>query len=147
MTTAAPSASLLVPGMGMPADLNLDDVPRDQLKEMCRQMYGDLRFLADYVPAKVGSLLSTGLTFGAAMVAGGIDGYLKEKSNIGPVGINTALTCAAAAGAVLYPQSDVREALAAVARGIGSPLIYNWSRQKTDEWTASRKGKSGSVAA
>jgi hypothetical protein len=61
----------------------------------------DLTVLSTWSSPDVGSAASTDITAAAALIAGGIDGYLGSKAKVGPIGINVALALGAAAGSLL----------------------------------------------
>jgi hypothetical protein len=80
---------------------------------------------------RVGPALSTGLTFGGAALAGFIDGFLGEKNLVGPIPINSVLALACAVSSVVIEDPNAAEATAAIARGMGSPTVYELTRNAT----------------
>lgn len=122
--------------------LDLTGVSRADLADLCKEMYSDLTFLSKWVSPNVGSAVSTGITAVSSMIAGGIDGYLGEKANIGPIDINMAIALGAAAGSILSTKdADTRELCAAVARGVGAPILYEFARGKTEKYAATRAAR------
>jgi hypothetical protein len=91
---------------------------------------------------RVGPALSTGLTFGSAALAGFIDGFLGEKNLVGPVPINSVLALACAVSSVVIEDPNAAEATATIARGMGSPTIYELTRNaaakhfRPSEWAS-----------
>jgi len=118
--------------------LDLDNMSTAQARDLCRTLLGDLSFLAGHVPARVGSFISTGITMAAAGVAGGIDGYLGDKANLGPVGLTAAAAVGLAVAAAVVKHPDWREAAAAGARGFGAPVLYEFARGKVENWKEDR---------
>jgi hypothetical protein len=128
-------------GLAPTAPINVDALAPQQLRDLCKGMFTDLAFLAGVVPANVGSAISSGITAGAALAAGAMDGYFAEKSNIGPVGLSTAVALGMASYAVVTKNPDRREAAAAVARGFGAPILYDLGKRKVESWKGSAEAK------
>lgn len=140
------STSLVAPGGAPPLDL--DGASPAQLRELCKGLYGDLSFLAGVVPERVGPTISSLVTASAAGLAGLFDGGFDEKNTrIGPVGITTVVAIGAAAGAILAPTANYREGLAAVARGVGAPIIYLWAKGGMQTHAMNKKLKAASQPA
>jgi type IV secretory pathway protease TraF len=121
--------------------MDIEAMSGPDVKRLCHTLLGDLGFLAKHVPARVGSLLSTGITVSSAAVAGAIDGYLGEKSNIGPVGLTTFAAIGLAAAAVVVNHPDWREAAAAGARGFAGPVIYELTKSRVQSWADQRQAE------
>jgi hypothetical protein len=133
------SNQLLLPsagGLAAAPQLNLDALDQKQLRDLCKGMFNDMAFLADVVPANVGSLISSTITAAAATAAGAVDGYLGDKANLGPVGLSAAVAVGMAGYAMLTKNPDHREAAAAVARGFGAPVLYQLAKGKVESWKA-----------
>jgi hypothetical protein len=133
------SHSLLIPsslgGGGLSAPpVNLDALDTRELRDLAKGMFSDLSFLAGAVPSRLTSVLSSGVTAGSAMVAGAIDGYLGDKANIGPVGMSAAIAIGMAGFAMVTKDPDYREGAAAVARGFGAPVLYEYSKKQVETW-------------
>ncbi len=71
---------------------------------------------------------------GAAGIAGGIDGYIGDKANIGPVGLAAAAAVGLALAAATVRHPAWREAAAAGARGFGAPVLYEFVRGAVENW-------------
>lgn len=125
--------------------LNLEGASPADLRELCKGLYSDLSFLAGIVPERCGPTVSSGITAAFAGLAGALDGGLGENNKIGPITINTAVAIGAAAAALAAPTANWREFGAAVARGVGAPLIYNWARGGTQTYAMNKKLKAASA--
>jgi hypothetical protein len=128
-------------GLAPSPPINVDALDPKELRALCKGMFQDLSFLAGVVPANVGSMISSSITAGAALTAGAIDGYLAEKSNIGPVGLSTAIAAGMAGYAMMTKDPDRREAAAAVARGFGAPILYELSKRKFESYRSAADAK------
>lgn len=139
MANASQTSSLLVPsplgggGLGAPP-INLDALDARELRDLAKGMFSDLSFLAGAVPSRLTSVLSSGVTAGSAMLAGAVDGYLGDKANIGPVGMSAAVAVGMAAFAMVTKDPDYREGAAAIARGFGAPVLYEYSKKRVETW-------------
>ena len=86
--------------------------------------------LLQHVRDRVVPAMSTAISYAAAGAAGALDGYLGEENKIGPVSINAAASIGFAIASVSLPDPNLAEACAAAARGIGSPLMYEFAKNQ-----------------
>lgn len=78
--------------------------------------------------------LSTGITMGAASLAGAIDGALGEKRSIGPVPVVALVGLGVSFLGLLSDDPDIGEGVAAVARGLAAGAVYEATRRKVLEY-------------
>lgn len=123
-----PMTLQLPPGPAASGASSLANLKPQQELEILRD---DIRLLLANTPKIMTRAASTGVTLLAASVAGGIDGALGEKNNLGPARINVWVAGVAAVGSLVMDGSpDAEESLAAVARGFGAAMVYNEARER-----------------
>jgi hypothetical protein len=120
-----------------------------------REVRADLKAKEDEIEAlvehvqthtrdRVGPAVSTGLTFLGAATAGFIDGFLGEKNLVGPIPINSVLAAGAAIFSITIDDPNAAEATAAIARGMGSPTVYELTKNaaakhfRPAEWASNK---------
>lgn len=106
-----------------------------QSTAMVQAMRGELReknealsdLLENHVADVVGGAASTALTWAGAGVMGAIDGALGANRFLGPVPISAIGAAGLAVTGLFVQEPNAREAINALARGIGAPMVYEMS--------------------
>lgn len=122
MVMAHPAVAHTVDQQAAVADLARR--PARELAATVIAQQDDIELMARSLRHRVGSLVSTCITYGATSLAGVVDGMLGEKNNVGPVAINTAIATVSGLVSAAVDDADLGEASAAVARGFGCPPLY-----------------------
>jgi hypothetical protein len=136
--TSTNQTSLLAPLGGSSPPLNLEGASPAELRQLVSGLYGDLSFLANATPT-TSAVVSSGVTFAAAGLAGLFDGYVKEENGkIGPLSFTTAAALAAVAATFYFKDATAVELSAAAARGFGAPILYNLAKGQMQDWQQAR---------
>jgi len=124
-----PTVLQLPAGAGVSSGAQLANLKPQQELELLRD---DIRHLLANTPKIMTRAASTGVTMLSAAVAGGIDGALGEKNNLGPARINVWIAGGAAVASLVMDGSpDAEEGAAAVARGFGAAMVYAESKERS----------------
>lgn len=104
------------------------------------ELRDDNVILSRNVRDRVGSGLSSALTFGAALGGGIADGYLGATGSekMGPFKLTGVIGLVAAIGSLFMPNADLAEGVSAVARGLAAGPTYQWGKEQGEAMARKR---------
>jgi len=114
-----------------------------QLQRANDALVTDNEILSRNTRDRIGSGVSSALTFGAALGGGFVDGYLGATGSekVGPFKLTGAIGLLAAVGSLFMPDADLAEGVSAIARGLAAGPSYQWGKEQGEAIARKRAAK------